>query len=316
MSKKLTIQIVGWNSAEHLRAAVRALSDVPDDAATIRYIDNGSSDNSVEVVRHALVQADIVELPENKGFAGGHNVGFLKCNTEYVLTHDPDVQLQWKGLQELLEYMNAHEDVGAVQGKLLRSKFSKYSGGRIIDSAGIELTLTLNGRERGANQEDIGQFDDESEIIATTGACSLYRMKALREVQSSDGEIYDEDFFAYKEDIDLGWRLQRAGWKSMYVPVTVGTHARSLGKRGFMNWGLNPLRVYMRLASSRTRYSLRNYVWTLLKNVSWQQWLWHGIFVGLRLGVFLLLSLLYLPLLKTWVEIFRELPHMLHKRRM
>ncbi len=306
--QKLTIQIVGWNSAKHLRGAVTALKRIPQDMVVIRYIDNASTDNSIEVVRSALTQADIIELSENIGFAGAHNVAFAKCDTEYVLTHDPDVEIDWDGLLKLIDYMDVNAAVGAVQGKLLRKEAD------IVDSAGIELTLTLNGRERGAGEQDSGQFDTEAELDAVTGACGLYRMKAIREVMHGDTEFFDEQFFAYKEDVDLGWRLKRAGWKNMYMPYDIGRHSRTLGKRG-MIWVLNREEFQGRLKSPRTRYSLRNYVWMLVKNASWKQWLLHGIFIELRFDVLFILSLFSWPLFKTWVEIFRELPTMLKKRK-
>lgn len=307
MAEKITIQVVGWNSVKVLPETLAALSTIPRDEVVIRYIDNGSKDSSVQLVRKMLPEAEVIELKENKGFSGAHNTGLVKCQTPYVLTCDPDLVLDWAGMKKLLEIFNDSK-VGAVQGKLYRAE------GKIIDSAGIGQTLALNGKERGANREDMGQFEDEAKLLAVTGACGLYRMAALRSVAHSDTEFFDKDFFAYKEDVDLGWRLNKAGWKVLYKPVLIGRHRRTLGRRGGLGWGANPRAIYGRLKSPRTRLSLRNWVWMVAKNSSFRQSLLHEIFVDARLLVFLLLSLTYPPLFSVWGEILRGLSRMLDKR--
>jgi len=312
MDKKLTIQIVGWNSANVLESGLSALKTIPQDEVTIRYIDNGSNDESVSLVKKLLPQADIINLSENKGFSGAHNVGLKRCSTEYVLIHDPDVVIEWTGIKALIDEMDRKSDVGAVQGKLLRRE--KINDASIIDSAGIELTLALNGRERGAYEVDRGQYNKKTAITAVTGSCALFRMTALRGVKHGEFEYFDEKFFAYKEDVDLGWRLNNAGWKVMYIPVNVGVHRRTLGKRGFMNWGLNPSIVWGRLKSPRTRYSFRNWIWLIVKNASLKKELLHEIFIDIRIFVFVILSLFYWPLFSVWGEIWRGLPAMMEKR--
>ncbi len=366
MPALITIQIVGWNSAQPLRDGVHILAAIPRDQAIIRYIDNASIDDSVVIVRQYLPLAEIIENKENIGFAAAHNLGFSKCTTPYVLMHDPDVQLNWAGIRGLLKAFDDPK-IAAVQGKLMR-----VEPHNVIDSAGIVLTLALNGKERGAGEIDTGQYDGAAALIAVTGACGLYRLSAIKGIahkqdkwvarqpldrelgverwatqperpapkqswvrgKNSDEfktglprtdakhlvrgpaglEVFDNDFFAYKEDVDLGWRLKRAGWKSVYLPIAMGTHARTLGARGIMNWGINPKYIYNRLRSPRTRYSLRNYVWMLAKNVTWQQALVHGPFFLIRLLSFFLLSMTYIPLARVWWETLRVLPHMMSKR--
>lgn len=319
MPAKLTIQIVGWNSAEHLGNATAGLARIPNGEVVIRYIDNASTDNSVAIVRAALPQADIIELPENIGFAGAHNIGFTKCTTPFVLTHDPDVVLNWAGIQKLLAVFQ-NEKVGAVQGKLLRTKIanqilrqSAQNDNNTIDSAGVIQTLTLNGKERGANEEDRGQYEKQEKLLAVTGACGLFRLAALQQIAHSPTEFFDADFHSYKEDIDIGWRLNRAGWQVLYVPVFAGTHARTLGRRGLFNWGLNPFTIWQRLGSQRTYYSVRNYIWMLAKNSTPMQLIWHAPFIAARLLILFLLSLLNWKLLAVWLPALRFLPKMLHK---
>lgn len=311
MQPKLTIQIVTWNSAKHLPTTLQALKNMPASLAHVRIIDNGSVDDSVAMARSLLPQADIVTLPKNEGFAGAHNIGFAKCSTEFVLTHDPDLALNWTALDELLSVFE-DEHVAAVQGKLYRRE--ERDDRPVIDSAGISQTLTLNGAERGANEVDTGQCNAPEKLLAVTAACGLYRMSALKAVAYHHFEVFDDDFFAYKEDVDLGWRLKLAGYISMYEPIVIGIHARTLGERGSIPWFLNPVEAPKRIISLRSRYSIRNYVWMLVKNITWQEEIIYGLFIAIRLLYILLLTILFPYLFSVWLEIIEKLPIMIHKR--
>jgi GT2 family glycosyltransferase len=305
MEKLLTIQLLGWNGAGHLVETARALRGISLDAVVIRYIDNGSRDASLEIIQDILPHADIIRFEENQGFAKAHNAGFAACETKYVLTLDQDITLVWEGIQNLIEYMEKNSKVGAVQGKMYRKGSNK-----VLDSAGIIATLALNGRERGSHEKDTGQYEQEAPLFAVTGGCGMYRMEALKQV-----EYFDEDFFAYKEDVDLGWRLNNADWVVRYIPTLVGYHARTLGRRGIFNWGISPRAISERLASPRTRWSLRNYIWMLMKNMSWEDEVKHDFFIIGRLFVFFLLSLFSSQLFSVWKETFKGIPKMIAKRK-
>lgn len=289
-----------------------ALKDVPPSHAVIRFIDNHSTDITRRLIATALPGADVVALPHNIGFAAAHNLGFAKCTTPFVLTCDPDVAMVWQGVAELLESFS-DDEVGAVQGKLIRPQ-TDASTRAIIDSAGIIRNFSLNGRERGAGEIDLGQYNAPATLDAVTGACGLYRLSALRNIAHQGSEIFDEEFFAYKEDVDVGWRLQRAGFVSRYEPVLVGIHRRTLGAGSKHNWGGTPVSFYRRLMNVRTHYSLRNYIWLLVKNISGREILIHDIAIAGRLVVFALLTMLYPPLIMAWLQAIQKLPIMVHKR--
>jgi GT2 family glycosyltransferase len=311
-ARKLTIQILGWNGEKVLSPGLKALQAIPEEIADICYIDNCSTDNSVQVVKSLLPRAHVIELPKNLGYAGAHNVGIERCQTEYILVLDQDVAIVWESIEKLLIKMASQPEIGAVQGKLLRGKEGEKE---IIDSAGIVLTWALNGIDRGANKKDEGQYEKEERIVATTGSCSLYRLSALREVAYRQGEYFDRDFFAYKEDVDLGWRLNNAGWQVWYVPVLAGYHCRTLGRRGFMSWGLNFKNIRDRLKSPRTRYSFRNWIWMITKNASIKQELLHEIFIDLRILTFLVLAILHPPFYLVIKEALVGMPKMIKKRK-
>lgn len=311
MTPKLTIQIVGFNSAPVLAGGLTVLENLSPDTFTIHYIDNHSTDDSVALVRQLIPQAKITMLPHNMGYARAHNLGIAVCQTPFILLHDPDVTISEQGIVSLLGRFS-DPTVGAVQGKLLRT--AQHGTQAIIDSAGIELSLALNGIERGANTIDYDQFATEARLLAVTGACGMYRVSALKAVAHNAAEFLDNEFFSYKEDIDIGWRLNKAGWKVLYLPILAGYHQRTLGRRGLFNWGIKPGQIYRRLKSQRTRFSLRNWVWLIIKNASLPQLMLHGLPILIRAAVFFLLSCLYPPLLKTWLEIIAGIPTCLRKR--
>ncbi len=311
--EQVTIQIVGWNSEKTLPMAVAALTKLPIGIAKICYLDNASRDNSIAIVRQNLPEAEIVALDQNFGFTGAHNIGLERCDTPYVFTHDPDLELVPEGLMRLLEVMRLNPKVGAVQGKLWRAKSKQEL---VIDSAGIEMTRACNGSERGAGQIDNGQFDQAIDVAATTGAGSLYRMEALRSVRYSEKEYFDTDFFAYKDDVDLSWRLRRAGWQIKYEPVGCGFHYRTLGRKGWLNWGMAPQAIYKRLQNKRTYYSLRNWIWMLVKNITFRELVARAIFIVMRGLVWFGLTLGYWPLGKAWIEAGKGLIKMWHKRKL
>lgn len=308
MAQRLTIQLVGWNSAAHLKETASALQSFPQDEVIIRYIDNGSEDASLEIVQDLLPHADILRFETNTGFTPAHNAGFATCTTPFVLTLDPDITLLWEGVQRLIEELTNNPKLGAVQGKLYRKE-----GTKIIDSAGIVQTLALNGRERGSNEKDMGQYETVASLLAVTGGCGLYRMEALTSVAYGK-EIFDEDFFAYKDDVDLGWRLNKKGWSIQYIPVLVGYHARTMGRRGMFNWGIAPTSIAARIANNRTRLSLRNYIWMLAKNMTLKDELKHDLFIAIRLFVFFILSLFSWNLFSVWKEALQGI-HKMHLKR-
>ena len=307
MEKLLTIQVLGWNGAKHLRKTAEALSQAPNDIVIIRYIDNGSQDDSLKIIQEILPHAEILQLDTNQGFAAAHNAGIKKCTTPFLLTLDQDQEIIWDGISKLLDTMKKNPKLGAVQGKLYRK-----DGEKIIDSAGIVHTLSLNGKERGSNKQDIGQYEEIADLLAVTGGCGLYRIQAIKEV-AQDGQIFDEKFFAYKEDVDLGWRLQNMGWEVQYIPVLASYHARTLGRRGLFNWGLSMSSIQKRLASPRTKWSLRNYMWMIAKNAKTREIIFHWVFIKSRLFIFFILSLFSSDLFSVWKETWEGLKAMREK---
>ena len=258
-------------------------------------IDNASNDGTVEWIeeRFSVIPAKagiqessatnpgsrvkpgmtikLIRNNENRGFAAAHNQGFAVCEAPYVLVLNPDTELQAGYLEEVLRIMEGTvpltltlsqrerglpgASIAAVQGKLYRQlpEGEKYG---IIDSCGLKMKPYGQVVDIGQNQPDKGNFEAQGEVFGATGACAFYRLEALHQVADKHG-IFDERFGSYKEDVDLAWRLNKAGWKAVFTPKATAWHGRRVG-RGDSR-------------SLRIRFlSLRNHLLMLLKNVKVQ----------------------------------------------
>lgn len=216
--------VVSWNSADQLAGALDSLAAQVGVALDVVVVDNASADGSREVAGgYAGVQ--VVANATNRGFAGAANQGvalarergagaFLVCN--------PDVSLDPSFVSRALAALEADAGRAAVQGKLWRGV---EDGERLLDTTGHQAFTTRLFRNRAEGQADRGQLDVAGEVFGVSGAVALYRVVALDDV-AVDGEVFDEDLFAYWEDVDLDWRLQLRGWQAWYEPTACGWHER------------------------------------------------------------------------------------------
>lgn len=214
--------VVSWNSAGQLAGALDSLTAQEAADVEIVVVDNASADASRDVAsRYPDVR--LVANGHNRGFAGAANqgVGLARlCGADSLLLCNPDVSLEATYLARAVAALEADAGRAAVQGKLLRSVSP-----RVLDTTGHQAFTTRLFRNRGEGQLDRGQFDQAGQVFGVSGAVALYRLGALDDV-AVGGEIFDEDLFAYWEDVDLDWRLQLRGWQAWYEPAAEGWHER------------------------------------------------------------------------------------------
>jgi GT2 family glycosyltransferase len=266
---KLAINIVRFNNEWSLirRCVIAALAQECEDF-TVTLTENGSR----ELIRSELL-AEFGDNPRfffvdngtNLGFAGAHNRFFRNTDAEFVMPLNPDTEMTSTYARELLQAF-ADPTVGAGTGKMLR--FEKDIGGAcILDGTGIELSNARRGRERGQLQIDEGQYEVRQEMFGVSGTAPIYRMSALRNVRLGEQEYYDEDFFAYWEDLDLSWRLRLVGYRNFYVPSAVIFHSRAVGssKHGYRRT-LEFIKHHRAFPLRIRRLSWRNQLFCILKN--------------------------------------------------
>lgn len=223
----VSVTIVTWNSLQYLPHCLHHLRNQQQATFEIIILDNGSTDGTVEYLRQ---QADVqlIEELRNTGFSAGHNKAISRASGEYALVLNPDVFLTPSFLANAVKAMSLDKRIGQVSGKLYRVATPEQFGrSNILDSTGMYFTPNQRHWDRGAGQADRGQFEQAEYIFGVSGAAALYRRAALEDV-AIGGEYFDEDFFAYREDADLSWRMQLMGWQALYMPQAVAYHVRSV----------------------------------------------------------------------------------------
>jgi hypothetical protein len=246
---KVYIIILNWNGKNLLKDCLSSLfklTDYPNYKVIV--VDNGSSDGSVEFVKKKFPKTVVLALDKNYGFAKGNNEGIKKAlnkKCKYVVTLNNDTKLTRNWLKELVRVAESDEKIGMCAPKILFMNDPKR-----INTTGISLRRVVDAIDRGFNQFDNGKFDKLEEIFGPCAAAALYRCKMLEEIG-----LFDEDYFAYQEDVDLALRARLAGWKCMYVPFSIVYHKGSATAAKFLR---SPIRMYV---VSKNRLS------TVIKNL-------------------------------------------------
>ena len=284
MKLKVIIQIVTWNSEKFLKDCLDSIFQQTFKSFSVLIIDNGSTDKGMEMVRNDYSKEKIKEKfkrktsififqnNKNLGFSQAHNQGFNLCRSEYVLVLNPDVILQPDFLAKLVRIANKEKKFGSFGGKLLRIMTGDAECGEkiktdIIDSTGLNMLKNRHFVDRGQGEKDKGQYDRLTDVFGISGACVLYRRRALEDVKIND-EYFDQDFFAYQEDIDLAWRLQSGGWPALYAPQTRAYHYRGAGLKEKANL-FEIAQAHFQRSKMIEFFSYRNHLWLLLKNLCW-----------------------------------------------
>jgi GT2 family glycosyltransferase len=214
---KVAVNIVTFNSAGDIEACLNSLTAQTFQDFRIHVLDNASSDDTLAKVKGFDIT--LVESKVNTGFAKAHNDLIRAYPAEYALILNPDAVLKLDFIEKIVAALDGRPDAASATGKLLRLD------GKTIDSTGIIMLRGQRHLDRGAGEPDLGQFDKAEDVFGPSGAAALYRVKALEDV-AVDGQFFDEDFFAYREDADLAWRCRLMGWTSIYVPSAVALHRR------------------------------------------------------------------------------------------
>jgi GT2 family glycosyltransferase len=172
----------------------------------------------------------VIPSRENLGYTGGHNLGIeraLALGAEWVLVLNADVVLSPDYLATLLADADrpGREWVGALTGKVLRAEGPELARTTVGDTVGIRMTRSGRHFDVGADEPDTGRWDRPAEVFGVSGCIALYRVAAVADVKVSTG-FFDDDFFVYREDVDLAWRLRGRGWAARCVPAAVAWHRR------------------------------------------------------------------------------------------
>lgn len=293
------VHIVTFNSPDCTFFCVQALHEQKGFKAGqnifLNVTDNASSNGLAGALRDRFgALLSIRQNEQNLGFCAGHNQGvklFLEGAADYLLILNPDLRLENTALGELVSALERHKEAGMACAKLFRADDSlKALEPPTLDSAGMYVTPTLRHFDRGSDLKDTGQYDRPAFVFGGTGACLLLRRDFVRDAVlcgerydrdlslvfpqgESAGtvrpQLFDEAFFAYREDADLAWRAQRLGWKCIYTPAALGYHRRVVvaERRRTLPPELNLMGVRNRFLLQLNNFSFCGYPGMLLPGI-------------------------------------------------
>jgi GT2 family glycosyltransferase len=220
----VSVIVVSHNDQRDLPLSVGSALEQRGVAVETVVVDNASSDDSRGVIA-GMPRARLLPLAENAGFAAAMNLGIEATSGRYVLALNPDCRLAPDFAAILAERLDRAPGVGSSSGRILRALGTDLAPTGILDSAGIRFTSDGRHFDRGSGQLAAGRYLEEEEIAGASGAAGFYRREALESGRISTG-YFDSDFFLYREDADLAWRLRRLGWKCLYIPGACAYHRR------------------------------------------------------------------------------------------
>jgi len=222
----VSVTIVTWNSAQYLGECFASLERQDYCVLEVIVVDNASTDDTRSLLRQVESRWRVIYNDRNVGFAAGQNQAIRASTGTRVLCLNPDVVLSPDFVSQLVAAGEAHPEAGSLCGKLLRwDPASQRHKTNVIDSTGIYFTRSMRHLDRGAEERDSGQYDRAQYVFGASGAAVMFRREFIEAV-SVEGEFFDEEFFAFREDADLAWRAQVMGWKCLHIPAAVAWHVR------------------------------------------------------------------------------------------
>ena len=223
----VSVVLVNYKGAQDTITALRAFDDVdwPRELLELVVVDNDSGDGSEAAIREAVPHATVVQSHANLGFAGGCNLGVRNATGEYVAFLNNDARPGRDWIRAAVDVLAADDEVGAVACKVL-----DWEGER-IDYVDGSLTWFGMGYKREVEKPDTGEWDTPKDVLFGTGAAMFMRTDLYREVGG-----FDERFFMFYEDVDLGWRLNLLGYRVRYVPGSVAYHKHHVTMKKFGNF--------------------------------------------------------------------------------
>jgi GT2 family glycosyltransferase len=258
---RVAVGIINHGDYRHLPACLDSVKRQTLPPERVILLDNQSRTDEIGRIGRAYPEVQILSMKDNLGYSGGANRIIRKANgDEDILLLNPDVVLHQRHLEELVLAMQSNPGAGAAGGKLLLGDSQVDAGpsgdtSRTLDTTGHLMFRSRRVIDRGHGEPDMGQYDKPEEIFSVCGAAVFYRRSMLEDVRI-DGECFDEDFFAYKEDVDICWRAQLLGWTALYHPAATAFHLRGW-KRGDNRRRVPWLRKY---------HSFKNHSLMMVKN--------------------------------------------------
>jgi len=316
ITKKIMISIIiiNYNTKQLLGSCIDSLLAQTYKDKEIILIDNQSHDGSCDHVQKNYPQVMAVCNKDNLGYSGGANQGIKLSKGDYVMLMNPDIKFEPDYIEKCIKKMEEDKRIAAIGGKIYKYDFENDEKTKFIDTVGLFCFKNRRVIDDGQGLEDKGQFGEEKEVFGVSGACPIYRKAALDDVRIN-GEYLDDDFFMYKEDVDVSWRFHLFGWKCYYLPLAVAYHGRGTGVlKRFTNWEVFKNRS--KLNKFQKYYSYKNQRLMQLKNETCGTF-FHDFTHILGKELLILAYMIFREpfLWKSWFKMLSQIPSILKKRR-
>lgn len=251
----LSVVVISYNSSSFLEKNIRSLLGQSKKFKQIIIVDNNSTDNSREIIKE-YDEVSLVAPGQNVGYAAGANLGISECRSDLILVANSDIYLESDFNENVISKFEEDRKISLLSPLILR--FDKM----IVDSAGQMFSRSLYPVEIGFNRDKNKLDIKERSVFSVCGAATVFRKNALEKLKV-ENEYYDEAFFMFWEDFDIGWRANLYGMKTIMSPTAIVYHFRGgTLKKNFTT------RFSMALSRSpEIKYHLiKNRYLTLIKN--------------------------------------------------
>ena len=242
---KVSVVTPNYNGEKFLKTFLESLNNDSEYIGEVIIIDNGSSDSSLNYLKNNSFNFPlvIIENDENLGFAPAVNQGIEKAQHEYIFSINNDTEIKRGSIKAMIDLISSDDEIFSVQAKMLQ-----YDNKRLIDDVGDEYNLLAWTKKTGENH-DTGEYVEVREIFSSCAGAAMYKKSLLMEIG-----MFDANFFAYMEDVDLAIRSRIHGYKNMLCPDAVVYHIGSATSGSRYN-------------EFKVRLAARNNVWVVYKNL-------------------------------------------------
>lgn len=241
---KVSVVTPNYNGENFLKTFFDSLNQDSDYIGEVIIVDNGSTDGSKEYIKNNSFNFPVylIENSKNRGFAPAVNQGIESANHEYIFSLNNDTEIKKGSIKQLIDLISSEDDIFSVQAKMLQ-----YKNRDLIDDVGDEYNLLAWTKKTGENHS-ASEFSEVREIFSSCAGAAMYRKSLLEEIG-----LFDDNFFAYMEDIDLALRSRVYGYRNLLCPQAIVYHIGSGTSKSRYN-------------EFKVRLSARNNVWVVYKN--------------------------------------------------
>jgi GT2 family glycosyltransferase len=288
------VVVTNWNGRTDLERCLPSLRAQTYKDFEVIVVDNGSTDGSLELLEAEFPEVHVIPLGENRGFATANNIGIRESNAEYIALLNNDTQVDPAWLAELVDCLERHPLAASATSKMVLMQAPDT-----IDGAGDVLTWSFLPHPRGHGEADRGQFEEEIQVFSASGGAALWRGDVLKSLGA-----FDEAFFIYYEDVDLGFRARLQGHQCWYVPTSIVLHHRGAATKGLTEFELfHPLknRWFMIFKDTPARLLVRHLPEIVFGDAQWA----HRALTNRRARA----------ALRAYGTVLRSLPRLLRQRR-